>query len=435
MNDREKWVRILGENMFTTDAYRDEPILRTAASMKNYMPPQYREMRRLALQNGARSRSAEEILYRQAKFMEDFEDEYDYGGDFVRYFPTYQSMSDMQMRGYFSWRTQVRRGSVRKTSLSFVFIYLYELINGIGWTDAADGFAKLQSFCETYMTLDARIFRYAQMWMRDFVIYYDLDPSLRAMYFPPETAQMRDVLRAWETADDDALFSALCACSSYNLERSRFYRVCAQPIRAVTCRAYRAWAEYYEKNRKFTLFEALIGKPFTTPYSMFSAAVFYPQPTHPDADVQIDACTSFCCRGGKWTYTRIWGSSEGARQIGMLLKAVDAAMRAQYAYEHPLKSAKAPAYLEKIIAKSIEQARQAQASRRSARSKSTLPSCRTSATRRTSRAAGSSWTRRICRSRSRRNCRPIPRRRCPIRRSSRDRSISARRSAPCCAHC
>ena len=34
--------------------------------------------------------------------MEDFEDDFDYRGEFVRYFPTYQAMNDAQLRGYFS---------------------------------------------------------------------------------------------------------------------------------------------------------------------------------------------------------------------------------------------------------------------------------------------------------------------------------------------
>ena len=56
------------------------------------------------------------------KGMEDFEDDFDYHGTFIRYFPNYQAMNDLQLRGYFSWRTKVRRGEVGRTSLSFAFV-------------------------------------------------------------------------------------------------------------------------------------------------------------------------------------------------------------------------------------------------------------------------------------------------------------------------
>ena len=45
--------------------------------------------------------------------MADFEDDCPYNGTFKSYFPTYNAMSDRQLRGYFTWRAQVRRGNRR----------------------------------------------------------------------------------------------------------------------------------------------------------------------------------------------------------------------------------------------------------------------------------------------------------------------------------
>ena len=61
MDTEELVLRILGDKN-SSRIYRDEPILRTAAHMKNYMPPKYREMRKVALQNGRRERTAAEIF-------------------------------------------------------------------------------------------------------------------------------------------------------------------------------------------------------------------------------------------------------------------------------------------------------------------------------------------------------------------------------------
>ena len=69
---------------------------------------------------------------KQAKLLANFEDDYSYEGNVVRYYPTYQALTDQELRGYFSWRTKLRRGNIQKTCLSFAFLYIYELINQVG---------------------------------------------------------------------------------------------------------------------------------------------------------------------------------------------------------------------------------------------------------------------------------------------------------------
>ena len=67
------------------------------------------------------------VFYEQAMFMKDFEDDYPEHASFSAYFPYYQMLSYEQLRTYFTWRTQVRKGVIDNTSLSYVFLYLYEL--------------------------------------------------------------------------------------------------------------------------------------------------------------------------------------------------------------------------------------------------------------------------------------------------------------------
>ena len=50
------------------------------------------------------------MFYRQAKLMADFEDDYREEEPFSMYFPDYQSMGYEQLRTYFTWRTNVRKG-------------------------------------------------------------------------------------------------------------------------------------------------------------------------------------------------------------------------------------------------------------------------------------------------------------------------------------
>ena len=55
--------------------------------------------------------------------MAAYEDDFAYTGQFVRYFPTYETMDTRQLRGYFTWRTNVRRGDVQPCPLSFVYVW------------------------------------------------------------------------------------------------------------------------------------------------------------------------------------------------------------------------------------------------------------------------------------------------------------------------
>ena len=91
-----------------------------------------------SLENGmpAYRQSRESIFVKQGKLLASYEDVYVYDRQVLRYFPTYQSLTDPELRGYFSWRTKLRRGNLQETSLSYAFLYIYELLNqiGVAWT-------------------------------------------------------------------------------------------------------------------------------------------------------------------------------------------------------------------------------------------------------------------------------------------------------------
>lgn len=314
-------------------------------------------MRRIAFQGGTRSMTSAEIFYKQGKFMEDFEDDCPYSGTFIRYYPTYESMSDNQLRGYFTWRARVRRGEIEKTQLSFVYVYVYELLNGIGVSDAIDGYRKLSAFYESYRLLDAQINRYVQLWLRDYVVYYNLDPVLLEQSEEYAFDCSLDVLIQYAEAENDRLFDALCALSSYAVQRSRFYREHADIYRDVLCETFRSLSRYYEKNRKYSLAESFFGRCFSTPYSMFYSAIFYPRIAQPDHTYAISALSSFTCKDGKWTCSRIWGKRGKNADLGAIARAVDACLRATLDYPYPLKSDSTPKYLQKIIAESVEACR------------------------------------------------------------------------------
>lgn len=63
---------------------------------------------------------------------------------FQTYWPTYDEMQPRQLKWYLFWRGEVRSGRYPDTDLSYIFVYLYELIHGIGWSEPACGYALME---------------------------------------------------------------------------------------------------------------------------------------------------------------------------------------------------------------------------------------------------------------------------------------------------
>jgi len=353
-------ARFAANDNFASDVYHDEPIIITDAREDGYTPPKYRSMRKIAMNSGAGRESYEKIFYKQGKFMEDFEDDFDFRGEFVQYFPSYQSMNDHQLRGYFSWRTKVRRGVIGKTSLSFVFVYIYELINRIGARTPEEGFFVLKNFWTAYKELDARINRYVKLWLKDYIVYYNLDKFLLQNLVNTDSDNAVLTLLRYKSHGADEVFSALNSLSSYKMEKSSFFKQYSDDVKNVACAVFVALSDYYEKNRKDTLCEKFFGKFYACSYLMFSSAVFYDQIRRKDFFYELNDFCKFTCKDGNWTCESFFRYGVKNKQIGNLLKAIDFFMRQKYDFKSRLKTGKASKILQGIINKAIDEQREKQ---------------------------------------------------------------------------
>ena len=340
---------------FISRVYKDEPIIISDKQVESYTPPKYRAMRKIAERKYARRESDDKIFYRQAKFMENFEDDFDYRGEFSYYFPTYQAMNNHQLRGYFSWRTKIRRGIIEKTSLSFVFVYIYELINRIGTDSPEEGFYALKNFWTAYNELDHRITRHIKLWIKDYVIYNNLDKSLLEDLFDADIDNATLTLLNYKSHGPDEVFYALNFLSSYDLGKSRFFKQYSGDVKNVTYAVFDALSDHYDKNGEETLCEKFFGKFYNCVYLMFSAAVFYDQIRHEDFVYKVSDLCKFTCKNGKWKCESFFRYGNKNRQIGALLKNIDFIMRQKYNYKSNLKEEKTTKTLTNIINKAIDE--------------------------------------------------------------------------------
>ena len=183
------------------------------------------EMRRLAqmsqpagYRNGSRDRLQTVLFYKQAKFMEDFEDNYEGSAPFSMYFPNYQMMSYEQLRTYFTWRSKVRKGVIRRTSFSYVFLYIYELINHIGIQNCEDGLDKLTLLWKEYRGYEKKLDGYMNEWIRDYYITNDFSEPF------PEFLQKTGILQDLSKPPKaESIFDFYFPYSDYKIEKSIFF--------------------------------------------------------------------------------------------------------------------------------------------------------------------------------------------------------------------
>ena len=344
--------------------YRDEPILKTAAQIKRSSPAEIAAMRRLAATREAAFRPSEWLFYEQGIKMADYEDSYDFTGDVVRYYPTYQSLTDSQLRGYFSWRTKVRKGTMLEAPLSFVYLYLYELINQIGVPSPEEGFEMIRRFWQSYREYDPVIDHSVKNWLHDYVIYYSLDCSLLDEVPGSDFDRMLPLLAEPDNVPDVELYPAICALSTYHIDTGRFGRERPDDACRAVCAVFRALTGYYRKHRKNTLCEKLFGKFGTVPYPMFSSAVFYDSRKYADYTYPVSESCVFFCKNGRWSCRTFFGSRKPSSELGETLKAVDRLMREQAGFKPPLKPQQITKTLQSLIEKEL--ARLAEEKRRSA---------------------------------------------------------------------
>lgn len=354
----------------TTKTYADEPIIRRGSQMDSYLPQKIGQMRELQRTPRGRTWSETRLFYEQARLMEDFEDNCPYHGQFQSYYPTYRTMTDRQLRGYFTWRARVRAGQVEQTAASFAYVYLYELLMGIGVERGRKAFDAIEALWKTYRQFDPGMDRYVPGWLVDYVVEHDLPAELAAPYAHLEHDAAIAVL---ERAEKDALAAAppkghrrqptdfdamgaagefaqaICQLSSYRLDESRLYKERPEDVACVLLAVYSRLALHYRGSRTQGLTETLFGLRFAVRHVMYASAVRYEPGFHEDCVYELSPTRRYVCKNGLWSCDSYHDGGARSAKLGQIVRAVDRQLRQALGYAHPLKDHAEAKYLVKII--------------------------------------------------------------------------------------
>ena len=275
------------------------------------------------------------IFYKQGMFMKDFTDDYADITHFSQYYPCYQMMGYEQLRTYFTWRTKVRDGIVSDTSLSYAFIYIYELLANIGVDSHLDGLNKLLYFWEAFKPHNNTLDRYVLKWLKDYHIYYELPHSFS------DFIEKHDLINHYPEAADMTnpanIFNLFCSVSRYDIKNSAFYSAGNVNI-AVDCFNF-----VVNKLRQISAtnginFDESIFQPTKklSAWAPFEGALFYKWLKQPDRQVILSANEIYICSQNQWTFSTTITSESGKHLIGYVMKQMEATLRKVTNYKYKI---------------------------------------------------------------------------------------------------
>ena len=350
----KNYLRIyLGDLIEPDPDYTDEPILPRKKTPEEKLPAPLKAARSLEKGAARMYQNRRSLFLNQAKLLEFYKD--DYEGEYIShcYYPTYDLLSNRELRSYFAWRTKVRNGDIQPSCSSFAYLYLYELINGIGTGTPVEGLHKMDDFAAAYKEYESSLMNYYANWRKSYIIYYNLSDSfLGGEEREGEEAHMA-VLDSAQEQTDDAVAAAVKQLAPGWLNRSKFYKTHQTDMDRVIVQVLRRMHQHYSARSKRTFSEQLFGSRETYPVDLFCHAVFCDPLRHENSRYYITDSHYYECRNGYWTETSCFIDSHKRRKLENLMKTIDASLRVALNDGKPIKSPSQLKWVTKVIEEEV----------------------------------------------------------------------------------
>ncbi len=350
----KNYLRIyLGDLIEPDPDYTDEPILPRKKTPEEKLPAPLQAARSLEKGAARMYQNRRSLFLNQAKLLEFYKD--DYEGEYIShcYYPTYDLLNNQELRSYFAWRTKVRNGDIQPSCSCFAYLYLYELINGIGTGTPVEGLHKMDDFAAAYKEYESSLMNYYANWRKSYIIYYNLSDSfLGGEEREGEEAHMA-VLDSAQEQTDDAIAAAVKQLAPGWLNRSKFYKTHQTDMDRVIVQVLRRMHQHYSARSKRTFSEQLFGSRETHSVDLFCHAVFCDPLRHENSRYYITDSHYYECRNGYWTETSCFIDSHKRRKLENLMKTIDASLRVALNDGKPIKSPSQLKWVTKVIEEEV----------------------------------------------------------------------------------
>ena len=292
----------------TQNVYQDTPLPfgeRRSPEPAADLPDRIRQMKSMYEYGSGSFQQKCRNFFRQGMFMKDYEDDQPWSGSFFHYFPTYHDLNDAQLRGYFTWRTNVRKGRFLPIPSSAAYIYVYELLNGIGTDSLQESLTKLQDFEKEFLDSgigDERMRENLHRWMFEFAVVNNFPIETVRQFVDPEMLKKDSALlclKKPEACTDSELFDALCYFSGNSLADSPVIRKFEDRGRHLFCETWRT-AVKDSRAEEDDIFISCFGEQCVLAWYPLANAVYWQPNKGRSRDYVLNECRTFHCRTGLW---------------------------------------------------------------------------------------------------------------------------------------
>jgi len=227
-------------------------------------------------------------------------------------YPCFQRMGYERLRSYFTWRTRVRCGEFLPVSLSYVFLYAYELLMCIGVNTPQEALAGLLALREAYREQFPAVNEYFPMWLKDFPVYYGTE----------QTGGANDIF-TYDSGD----LEEWAKFSSYDINKSKFYTEESKLMQDCFAAVIRGLTGLCaEKNIRVKDLFVHTGKE-EIPWQPFRRALFHPWLKQADRVTELPCGEVFYCKNNTWT--TLYNAPYAHRRdlTGFIIKKTEACVR------------------------------------------------------------------------------------------------------------
>lgn len=175
-------------------------------------------------------RCSEMTFVMQGEYVADIEDDFSRSAFFGMTTPMYAAMSNSQLRTYFTWRTDVRRGVYNDTDRAYVVLYVFELLNKIGVHSSNEAFSKLLELWKNMGSRAVYLNSCLSGWLKDFYAYNNVSVEFPDSLCRTEENAQRKAAVGISSGDYKNKLELFADNSAYNIKASSFWSEKTAPL-------------------------------------------------------------------------------------------------------------------------------------------------------------------------------------------------------------
>ncbi|WP_304958076.1 TerB N-terminal domain-containing protein [Faecalibaculum rodentium] len=328
------------------------------------LPQQYIDMMDLYDYNDRKSGHAARNFVRQGRFMENATDHLPWNGWIRQRFPTYHDLNVRQLRGYFTWRTEIRNGIFQNANSSLAYLYLYELLNGIGADSPQDALEKLEAFEAGFLDAgygDEQMHLNLRRWMYEFSIVHDMPPDVTVRYMHPETARRDEalsILKEPQNRTDREICDALLQFAPRWQKQGKVVRDSSGRGPGLFAQVWRDLVDHKWQDTGQTVFEACFGTAQSYRWYPLSNAVWMDPEQGKDREYHLSPIRSWSRHQGIWHESRYESLYFNLDRLQVIVRAMERLLRKEAGIRGSLQKRPEEAWVEPLILETIERDRQ-----------------------------------------------------------------------------